>query len=107
MRMVLCSTKVEEAGVLARALVQKHLAACVQVIPRIQSVYRWEGELCEDEEALLLIKTDVSKLEELTATLKELHSYSVPEILSIAIAPDEGNQDYLSWLLQEVQPDKS
>ncbi len=102
MRVVFCSVPVGEAKGLARKIIEARVAACVQIVPQVQSVYHWKGDVCEDEEALLLIKTDASVLQELTTLIKQAHSYSVPEIVSVAIEDGEGNLDYLQWLRQEV-----
>lgn len=98
MRIVMCSCPVDEASTLAGLIVEKRLAACVQVVPTISSVYWWEGKVCRDEESLLLCKTDASVVESLTALICEAHSYDVPEVISVAIEEQEGNQDYLRWL---------
>lgn len=103
MRVVLCSCPQDAASDLARKVVEARLAACVQVIPQIESHYWWEGKVCSDAEALLVLKTDESVVGSLTSFLKEQHSYSVPEVVSLTILPDEGNLDYLSWLQQEVR----
>jgi len=91
----------EEAAHLARTLVDERLAACVQVIPGVRSFYRWEGEVQEDPELLLLIKTTPARREQVLARLQELHSYDVPE--AVAINMDGGSEGYLSWLEKVTQ----
>jgi len=81
---------------LARALVDERLAACVNRIVTVQSVYRWEGKLEQSEEQLLIIKTQRRLFAALEKRVRELHSYSVPEIVALPII--EGSQDYLRWL---------
>ena len=81
---------------LARALVDERLAACVNRIATVQSVYRWEGKLEQSEEQLLIIKTQKRLFAALEKRVRELHSYSVPEIVALPII--EGSQDYLRWL---------
>ncbi len=103
MRVVLCSCPREKARDLAQKTVEAKLVACAQVIPTMESFYWWEGKMCQEQEALLLLKTDASVVESLTAFLKKHHSYSVPEIISLTVLPDEGNPDYLSWIQNEVQ----
>lgn len=103
MRVVLCSCSPVAARDLARKVVEARLAACVQVIPQIESHYWWEGKVCSDEESLLVLKTDASVVDQLTDFLKEHHSYDVPEVVSLTILPDEGNSEYLSWLRNEVR----
>ena len=85
-----------EGDRLARALVDERLAACVNRIGPVQSVYRWEGKLEQSEEQLLIIKTQRRLFAALEKRVRELHSYSVPEIVALPII--EGSQDYLRWL---------
>jgi len=86
----------EEGVQIARALVSEGLAACVNIVPRVRSIYRWKGELCDDEEALLLVKTQRHRVEPLIQRVKALHSYSVPEILALPV--QAGSEDYLRWV---------
>jgi periplasmic divalent cation tolerance protein len=81
---------------LAQALVQERLAACVNVIPGLTSIYRWGGKICRDAEALLLIKTRQVRLPALTRRVKALHPYSIPEIIALPLAG--GSATYLSWV---------
>lgn len=89
-----------EGESIARALVGERLAACVNIVPRITSVYRWKGKICRDAECLLLIKSTASKAAKLTARVKELHSYTVPEVIQIPIA--SGNAAYLDWIVDST-----
>jgi periplasmic divalent cation tolerance protein len=86
----------ELAAGLARALVERRLAACVSVLPGLRSIYRWEGRLDEASERLLLIKTDRALAERVRQTIRELHAYQVPEVLVLAL--QSGDPDYLRWL---------
>jgi periplasmic divalent cation tolerance protein len=90
----------EEAQKIAHALVEQQLAACVNIVPQMQSVYRWQGKVEEAEEFLLLIKTSAERFAKVSAALRELHSYEVPECVSVAI--DDGSADYLKWLAESV-----
>ena len=81
---------------LGRALVDRHLATCVNVLDGMTSIYRWEGALHEDREAVLIAKTTEAKASSVVATVKELHSYSVPCVLVLPVVG--GNADYLAWL---------
>jgi periplasmic divalent cation tolerance protein len=81
---------------LARGLVEKKLAACVNIVPGLISHYRWEGKLCRDKESLLVIKTRAALWPKLKRFIEENHPASVPEIISLAIT--QGSRDYLAWL---------
>ena len=86
----------EEAGRLARTLVEERLAACVSLVPGVESVYRWKGQVESAAETLLLIKTSVEQLTALEARLHELHSYETPEFLVLQV--EAGSSPYLEWL---------
>lgn len=90
----------EEARRIGRTLVERKLAACANIVPAIQSIYEWEGKVVEDDETLLLLKSTATALEELTACVKELHSYSVPCVTAFPIAG--GNKDYIQWVFDSV-----
>ena len=90
-----------EAGKIARALVERKLAACVSVVRRIQSVYRWQGKVELAEEYLLLIKTVKAQQEAVQTAIRELHSYELPECIAIAV--DSGNAEYLNWIAGSVK----
>ena len=92
----------DEARKIARHLVEHHLAACVNIIPRIESIYRWQGKVESSEECLLLIKTTAEKFPAIRDAIRELHSYELPECIAINI--DEGSAEYLEWLANSVQP---
>ena len=89
-----CGDK-ESAGRLAELLIRERLAACVQMFP-VESVYIWQEEVCKDNETVLLIKTKASLFEKLSATIRENHSYEVPEIIRLPI--DDGLPEYLRWV---------
>lgn len=90
-----------EASRLARTLVEERLAACATLIPAVQSIYRWEGQLETSTETLLLLKTGPGQLEALEARLHELHSYQTPEFLVLGV---EGvSQPYLDWLTASLR----
>ncbi len=86
----------EEAARLADMLVGAHLAACVQILPEIESVYRWQGKIERAPEILLLAKTTKSKFEELEREVRALHSYDTPEIIAVPVVA--GSAPYLEWL---------
>ena len=93
--LVTCGSE-EEALKIANALVEAHLAACVNLVAPIRSIYRWEGKIWDEKEWLLIIKTQKHRFEELDKKVKSLHSYSVPEIISLPIT--EGAAAYLNWI---------
>jgi periplasmic divalent cation tolerance protein len=93
----------DEAERLGEGLVEARLAACGSVIPGVHSFYHWEGKLQREHEALLLVKTSVSRAQAAQDYLREHHSNTVPEILQISV--DGGSGDYLGWLLKEVEND--
>jgi periplasmic divalent cation tolerance protein len=97
---VLVSCAPAEAEAIAQPLVQEKLAACVSILPEMISIYRWQGEIKKDRECLLVIKTMRQSWPQLEARIKELHSYSVPEILMVSI--EDGHAPYLSWLAEAV-----
>jgi periplasmic divalent cation tolerance protein len=86
----------EEAETLARSVVEQRLAACVNVIPRIRSYYRWKGALESSEEWLLLIKSSRDRFSELMAALEKAHSYEIPEVLALPVV--DGAANYLNWI---------
>jgi len=86
----------EKGEEIARALVTEGIAACASIIPRIKSVYSWDGKICEDEEVLLLVKSRKCLFPEIRDRVKSLHSYDVPEIISLPII--DGLPEYLDWL---------
>ncbi len=90
----------DEAQRLARELVERRLAACVNLIPNLTSIYRWQGAVEQAHEILLLIKTTVKQLSALEAAIRELHPYDVPEFLVLSV--ESGSQPYLAWLLDSV-----
>jgi periplasmic divalent cation tolerance protein len=96
-RLVLTTaSSTEESKKIARALVESRLAACVNIIPRIESVYGWEGKVEEAQEYLLLIKTTAEAFPAVRDKIQELHSYEVPECIALAV--DDGSEPYLKWI---------
>ncbi|MFD2608470.1 divalent-cation tolerance protein CutA [Deinococcus taklimakanensis] len=100
---VLVTVPPERAQELARTLVQERLAGCVNILSGVQSVYRWQGDIVEDPESLLLIKTTGEKYPDLEARIKELHSYEVPEI--VALPFDRANTEFQAWLRESLEPE--
>lgn len=89
-----------EAEKIARHLLEKKLAACVNIIEPIKSMYWWEGKIDESQEALLVIKTKKTLFKKLASAVKSVHSYSVPEIIAMPIV--DGQKDYLNWINSSV-----
>ena len=87
---------------LARALVERRLAACVNVVPGVQSHYRWQGAVHRDEEALMIVKIRAERFEEVRAAIVDLHPYDTPEVLLLAV--DAADPRYLAWLLEQGSP---
>ena len=94
----------EEAEKLAREVVEQRLAACVNVIPRIQSFYRWQGNLESAGECLLIIKSSRDRFDLLRSALEKAHSYEVPEIIALPVV--EGAANYLNWLQANLAGDE-
>jgi periplasmic divalent cation tolerance protein len=85
---------------LARSLVEKRLAACVNIIPRVDSVYRWKGKLERSKESLLVIKTSPRRLPGLIREIRKTHPYDLPEIIALPVAG--GDPDYLRWVTESL-----
>ncbi|MGQ9634109.1 MAG: divalent-cation tolerance protein CutA [Bryobacteraceae bacterium] len=94
-----CSSS-EEAEKLARTLVEERLAACVSIVPGVQSIYRWRGQIESSSEYLLMIKTRRDRMPSLRAAFERLHSYEVPELLALSVI--DGAPAYLEWLDREL-----
>jgi periplasmic divalent cation tolerance protein len=90
----------ETAGRIARVLVEEKEAACVNIVPGIRSIYRWEGNVCDDNELLLIIKTTGARFEAVRRRVRSLHPYQLPE--SIAVPIVAGDTEYLAWLRANV-----
>lgn len=90
-----------QATEIGQKLVQERIVACVNIIDGMQSIYWWEGKICEDYETILIAKTSDTLFNTLLTRVKELHSYTVPCIVAIPI--EKGNPDYINWLKDEIQ----
>lgn len=92
----------EEATRLADLLIGAQLAACVQILPEMESVFRWQGEVARETEVLMIVKTTAEKFADLEREVRVLHSYETPEIVAVPIVA--GSQPYLEWLTASVKP---
>ncbi len=98
---VLVTCQPDDANKLAAALVEERLAACVNIVPGVTSIYRWQDKLENDSESLLVIKSHRELFSSLEQRIKQLHKYDVPEILSLPI--EAGHAPYLNWLNAQLQ----
>lgn len=88
--------ELEKATEIARLLVERELAACVNLVPQVRSIYRWKGEVCDDREVLMIIKTREELFEPLMEEVRRVHHYELPEVISWRI--EKGFSDYLQWI---------
>jgi periplasmic divalent cation tolerance protein len=90
----------DEAAKIARALVEKKLAACVNMMPAVRSFYRWKGAIEDEQESLLVIKSSRALFNDLRVEIEKLHSYELPEVIAVPIV--DGSEGYLEWLDREL-----
>ena len=90
----------DDAGALARVLVERRLAACVNAVSQVASTYRWQGEVQQDQETLLIIKTTAPRLAAVERTIREKSKYELPEVIAIPV--QAGSTDYLEWVRESV-----
>jgi periplasmic divalent cation tolerance protein len=104
-RIVLTTASSEdEAEKIARHLVGRRLAACVNLVPRVHSIYRWKAKVESSQEWLLVIKTTVERFPEVRDAIRVLHSYQLPECISVVV--EDGSEAYLEWLADSVNPEE-
>lgn len=92
----------EQARKIGEALVEERLAACANILAPMQSIYRWEGKVQHDTEAVLIAKTRADLVKKVIARVRALHSYAVPCVVSLAV--EAGNPDFLDWIARETAP---
>lgn len=99
---ILCTTNSQESALnIAQTLVKNKLCACVNIIPKVYSVYSWKDKIETDEEYLMLIKTKKDLFEQVNQKIQEIHPYEVPEVISLDIT--EGSKSYLDWIVSNVK----
>jgi periplasmic divalent cation tolerance protein len=94
------ASSLEEAKSIGTTLVEERLAACANLIPHVQSIFHWQNKLSQEEEVLILLKTQRSLFERIQQRIQELHSYQVPEIIALPV--QQGSESYLNWILTET-----
>ena len=99
--LLITTATVEEAQRISKVLLEQKKAACVNIVPRVSSLFWWHDKLDSAEESLLIVKTKASLLNEIVPLVKEIHSYDIPELIALPIIG--GNQDYLEWIRKEVK----
>jgi periplasmic divalent cation tolerance protein len=99
---VLCNAPPDRAEAIAQALLDQRLAACVNIIPGVTSLYWWKGAITRDVESTLLIKTRTDLLEKVTSAIRAVHPYQVPEVIAIPLEPGQGNLEYHAWVVTET-----
>ncbi|MHC4267490.1 MAG: divalent-cation tolerance protein CutA [Planctomycetota bacterium] len=95
------TSSINEAKKIGHALVEEKLIACSNIISPIRSIYSWQGKICDDKEALMILKTRKKHFKQIVKRVEKLHSYDVPEIIAIPII--EGSDKYLSWINKETK----
>ena len=94
----------EEAQLISRVLLEQRKAACINIIPRVSSLFWWQGKIDSARESLLVVKTRASLVEEVVELVKKIHSNDIPEIIALPIVG--GNRDYLDWVGKELEGEK-
>lgn len=100
---VLCNAPPDRAEAIARAVLEARLAACVNIVPGVTSLYWWQGAIARDAESTLLIKTRADLVPALTEAIRAAHPYEVPEVIALPVAPGLGNLGYHAWVVDSVR----
>ncbi len=98
----LITTPPEAAETIATSVVEAELAACVNIVAGVRSIYRWEGAVQQDEESLLVVKTRATLIEALTAHVRGIHPYANPEVVALRV--EGGSEAYLAWIIESTAP---
>jgi periplasmic divalent cation tolerance protein len=104
-KLALVTCPPDEAQGIAESLVSERLAACVNIVPQVGSVYRWQGKVESGSESMLVIKTTASRIEELCERVVELHSYSCPEVIALEVS--DGYLPYLNWIVESTSVEET
>ena len=107
MRLVIVTAPPDDGVSLARTMVEEKLAACANIVPKVRSIYTWNGKVEDEEEVMILFKTTDDGIAALTHRIKAIHPYDVPEIITVEINEREGNPDYFSWVGTSVYKSSS
>jgi len=99
--LLVTAPSMEKGAEIAKTLVDESLIACANLVPGLRSIYRWKGELCDEAEVLVVMKTRTERFAAVEARIRSLHMYEVPEILQLDVAA--GHQPYLDWVLGSVR----
>ena len=100
MRMIITTAPPDKASEIVERMVSNRWVACGNILPAVQSIYRWKGEICREAESFILMETQAEKSTQAMKFLQSIHPYEVPKIISVR--PDLVNADYLHWVLQET-----
>ena len=95
------ASSISEAENIVNSVVTKKLAACGNIIPSVSSIFHWKGELCKEDEVLIILKSTAPNFNKVVAEVKKQHSYETPEIIALPII--DGDQDYLQWIYDETE----
>lgn len=102
---ILTSVGTEQQAVeISEELITRRYATCVNIVPCLRSIYRWKGKVCEDTEYLLLIKAPASRFDAISETIRELHSYELPEIMALSV--EQAEQAFRQWIVNSVAPEE-
>ncbi len=93
---LITASSIDEARKIGNTLMEERLIACVNIIPQVESIFYWQEKVCNEKEALMIIKTRKSLINDIIKRVKSIHSYSVPEIIALPII--SGSEDYLKWV---------
>lgn len=90
------TSTIDEARKIGKTLVEERLIACVNILPQVESIFYWQEKICNEKEALMIIKTKKPLIDDIIKRVKSIHSYSIPEIIALPII--SGSEDYIKWV---------